>query len=187
MQAVGAAAGLDRYAFPRSRKATRREIKHDCCVFPMPVNNLASRKRDGTFPERKRFAYRYVRQSRVAFMFPLQRHDTLDSILFLSFYLFIYFCYHRVIVFLSLLLCNFFFRLLVPLNEIVEVQVDGSVIQTTSTVVLFTVLSLFSRFRLPRSNNVQPVKIRFSPDCSLRLHLSSYFRRSIFFAPLVGD
>ena len=93
VQAVGAAVGLDRYAVPRSRKVTQREIKLDCCVFPMPVNNLASRKRDGTFPQRKvayRCFKRYVGQSRVASMFSLQHYDTLDSMLFLPFYFFFF-------------------------------------------------------------------------------------------------
>lgn len=35
----------------RSRKGSRREIKLDCHVFPMPVNNLASWKCNRPFPE----------------------------------------------------------------------------------------------------------------------------------------
>lgn len=50
VQAVRESCGRPR-SLRVSRKGSRREIKLDCHVFPMPVNNLASWKCNRPFPE----------------------------------------------------------------------------------------------------------------------------------------
>lgn len=117
VQAVRESCGRPR-SLRVSRKGSRREIKLDCHVFPMPVNNLASWKCNRPFPEQNVVTGEGGRERRrgggmLSFWLITNCIDLsfwLDSIFFIPFFFLLY------NIFLFFFSFFFFFQILLLLT-----------------------------------------------------------------------